>query len=90
MLNIGTLNGATDDRLATFAYSNALTDTDGTASTATLQTGGSVAGGGLALGADTPGTIAADVDKLRLRMAAAIGIIETKINEIINKSKLSC
>ena len=90
VLNVGSLGGLTDDNLAVFSYSNAITGTANTASTATLQTGGTVAGGGLDEGAAVPGTLFIDADRLRLRFSAAVGILETKINEIISRGKISC
>ena len=87
------LESKTDDSLATFAYSSAITDdgTAGTASTITLGSGGSIAtNNGPIVSATTPAVLVADVDKLRLAMAAAIGVLDSKIDEILKKSTLSC
>ena len=94
VLNVGTLGGTTDDSVATFAYSNAITGgTANTAPTLALGSGGSFAttATGLAAGtAASPGALVADVDNLRLAVASAISTLDTKIDEILNKATLSC
>ena len=93
VLNVGTLGGTTDDSVATFAYSNAITGAAGTAPTLALGSGGSFAttATGLAAGtAASPGALVADVDNLRLAVASAISTLDTKIDEILNKATLSC
>ena len=92
-MNVGTLGGTTDDSVATFAYSNAITGTANTAPTLALGSGGSFAttATGLAAGtAASPGALVADVDNLRLAVASAISTLDTKIDEILNKATLSC
>ena len=93
VLNVGTLGGTTDDSVATFAYSNAITGTANTAPTLALGSGGSFAStaNGLAAGtAGNPGALIADVDRLRLEMATAVNTLGTKIDEILNKPNISC
>ena len=93
ILNTSTLGGTTDDSLATFAYSNAITGAAGTAPSLALGSGGSFAStaNGLAAGtATSPGALIADVDRLRLAMATAVNTLDTKIDEILNKPNISC
>ena len=93
MLNVATLGGTTDDSIATFAYTNAITGTSaGTAATLTLGSGGSVptSGSGKANSASTPAALLHDVDNLRLAVAAALLKLDTKIDEILNKAALTC
>ena len=93
ILNTSTLGGTTDDSLATFTYSNAITGTAGTAPNLALGSGGSFASTatGLANGAaGNPGALIADVDRLRLEMATAVNTLDTKIDEILNKPNISC
>ena len=93
ILNTSTLGGTTDDSLATFAYSNAITGTANSAPTLGLGSGGSFASTATGLAAGTqasPGALIADVDNLRLAMATAVNTLDTKIDEILNKPNISC
>ena len=87
-----TLGGTTDDSIATFAYTNGITGTStGTAATLTLGSGGSyTSSSGLAAAAATPAALLKDVDNLRLAVAAALIKPDTKIDEILKKSTLTC
>ena len=90
---MGTLGGTTDDSVATFAYSNAITGGANTAPTLALGSGGSFAttATGLAAGtAASPGALVADVDRLRVAVATAISNLDTKIDEILDKATLTC
>ena len=89
---MSTLGGATDDSIATFAYTNGITGTStGTAATLTLGSGGSYTStSGLAAAAATPAALLTDVDNLRLAVAAAILKLDTKIDEVLNKATLTC
>ena len=92
MLNVATLGGTTDDAIATFAYTNAITGTStGTAATLTLGSGGTYTStSGLNAAAATPAALLHDVDNLRLAVAAAILKLDTKINEVLKKVTLTC
>ena len=92
MLNVATLGGTTDDSIPTFAYTNGITGTStGTAATLTLGSGGTYTStSGLKASASTPAALLKDVDNLRLAVAAAILKLDTKIDEVLNKSTLKC
>jgi len=92
ILNIGTLGDTTDDAIATFAYSESITaDTDGTPNTITLGTGGTMtANAGKAAAAAFPGALLADLDSLRVAVAAAISALDQKIDSILNVPTLTC
>ena len=92
MLNVATLDGKTDDSVATFAYTNAITGTSaGTAATLVLGSGGKYTSStGLAASAATPAALLHDVDNLRLAVAAALLKLDTKIDEVLKKATLTC
>ena len=92
MLNVATLGGTTDDSIATFAYTNAITGTStGTKPTLTLGSGGTYSStSGFAASATTPAALLKDVDNLRIAVAAAILKLDTKIDEVLNKATLTC
>ena len=92
ILNTSTLGGTTDDSLATFAYTNGISGaTAGTAVTYTPGSGGSFTSTtGLTATGAQPAALLQDVDNLRLAMATAINRLDTKIDEILNKSNISC
>ena len=78
---MATLGGTTDDSIATFAYTNAITGTStGTATTLTLESRGTYTSKtGLAAAAATPAALLTDVDKLRIAVATAVLKLDTKI-----------
>ena len=92
MLNVATLGGTTDDSIATFHYTNAITGTStGTKATLVLGSGGKYTSDtGVAAAAATPAALLKDVDNLRIAVAAAILKLDTKIDEILNKATLTC
>ena len=92
MLNVATLGGTTDDSIATFAYTNAITGTSAnTAATLVLGSGGKYTSDtGLAASAATPAALLHDVDNLRLAVAAALLKLDTKIDEVLKKATLTC
>ena len=86
-----TLGGTTDDSIATFAYTNGITGTStGTAATLTLGSGGTYTSKTGANSTTTPAAFIHDVDNLRLAVAAALLKLDTKIDEILKKSTLTC
>ena len=89
---MSTLAQKTDDSIATFAYTNAITNTaTGTAATLTLGSGGTYTStSGLKASASTPAALLHDVDNLRLAVAAAVLKLDQKIDEILNKGKITC
>ena len=92
MLNVATLGGTTDDSIATFHYTNAITGTStGTKATLSLGSGGKYTSNtGLAASAGTPAALLHDVDNLRLAVAAALLKLDTKIDEVLKKATLTC
>ena len=89
---MATLGGTTDDSIATFHYTNGISGTStGTTVTYKPGSGGKLTStSGLAASASTPAALLSDVDNLRLAVAAAILKLDTKIDEILKKSTLTC
>ena len=81
MLNVATLEGKTDDSIATFAYSGAVTGSTSTSSTLVLLgSGGTYTSKTGANSTTTPAALLHDVDNLRLTVAAALLKLDTKID----------
>jgi hypothetical protein len=92
ILDVTSLGDTTDDAIATFAYTESITHaTTAVANTLVLLSGGTMtANSGVVPAAATPGALLEDLDRLRVAVAAAISVLDKKIDSILDKTKLTC